>query len=100
MATFYGCMHRALEYFVCAPSEILFDNAITDESDRVGVIVRFNENLLWLASTYGFTPKACCFIDPESNVKVESCVKYVIRDFYYGCSYNNLRDLNHQEREW
>lgn len=100
MATFFGCMHRAFEYIGGVPSEILFDNAKTVVSERVGGIVRFNENLLWLAATYGFTPKACWIKDPESKGKVESSVKYVKRDFYYGCSYNGLRDLNHQAREW
>lgn len=59
MATFFGCMHRAFEYIGGVPAEILFDNAKTVVSERVGGIVRFNENLLWLAATYGFTPKAC-----------------------------------------
>src|SRR5690606_1144811 len=44
MATFFGCMHRAFEYIGGVPSEILFDNAKTVVSERVGGIVRFNEN--------------------------------------------------------
>ena len=100
MATFFGCMHRAFEYIGGVPAEILFDNAKTVVSERVGGIVRFNENLLWLAATYGFTPKACWTNDPESKGKVESTVKYVKRDFYYGCSYRNLEDLNIQALQW
>jgi hypothetical protein len=96
----YGCMHRAFEYIGGVPSEILFDNAKTVVSERVGGLVRFNENLLWLAATYGFTPKACWTNDPESKGKVESSIKYVKRDFYYGCSYNGLGDLNRQALEW
>ena len=53
-----------------------------------------------MAATYGFTPKACLIKDPESKGKVESSVKYVKRDFYYGGSYIDLSDLNHQAREW
>ena len=100
MATFFGCMHRAFEYIGGVPSEILFDNAKTVVSERVGGIVRFNENLLWMAAVYGFTPKACWTNDPESKGKVESSIKYVKRDFYYGCSYNGLGDLNRQALEW
>ena len=58
MATFFGCLHRAFEYLGGVHSEILFDNAKTVVSERVGGNVRFNEHLLWMAATYGFTPKA------------------------------------------
>ena len=47
-----------------------------------------------------YTPKACWTNDPESKGKVESSVKYVKRDFHYGCSYNGLGDLNRQALEW
>ena len=100
MATFYGCMHRAFEYVGGVPREILFDNAKTVVSERVGGVVRYNENLLWLAASYGFTPKACWTNDPESKGKVESNVKYVKRDFHYACDYFDLQDLNVQARQW
>jgi transposase len=100
MATFFGCMHRAFEYIGGVPREILFDNTKTVVSERVGGLIRFNENLLRLAATYGFTPKACWTNDPESKGKVESSVKYVKRDFYYGCSHFGLEDLNLQALQW
>ena len=77
MATFYGCMHRAFEHIGGVPSEILFDNAKTVESERLGGIVGFNENLLWMAATHGYTPKACWTNDPEYKGKVERSTKYV-----------------------
>ena len=52
MATFFGCMHRAFEYIGGVPSEILFDNAKTVVSERVGGIVRFNK----IHSTTGEVP--------------------------------------------
>ncbi len=100
MATFFGCMHRAFEYIGGVPREILFDNAKTVVSERVGGVIRYNENLLWLAASYGFSPKACWTNDPESKGKVESNVKYVKRDFHYACSYSDLLDLNFQARQW
>ncbi len=100
MATFYGCMHRAFEYVGGVPREILFDNAKTVVTERVGGVVRYNENLLRLAASYGFRPKACWANDPESKGKVESSVKYVKRDFHYACSYSDLQDLNVQARQW
>jgi transposase len=100
MATFFGCMHRALEYVGGVPREVLFDNAKTVVSERVGNVVRYNEELLRLAASYGFSPKACWTSDPESKGKVESNVKYVKKDFYYARSYSSLQDLNHQAWKW
>jgi len=57
MATFFGCMHRALEYVGGVPREIVFDNAKTVVSERVGGVVRYNEHLLRLAASYGFRPQ-------------------------------------------
>jgi len=39
-------MHRALEYVGGVPREIVFDNAKTVVSERVGGVVRYNEHLL------------------------------------------------------
>src|SRR5690606_1386048 len=72
MATFLASMHRAFEYIGGVPAEVVFDNAKTVVAERVGGVVRYNENLLRLAATYGFEPKACWAYDPESKGKVES----------------------------
>lgn len=77
-----------------------FDNAKTVVSERVGNIVRYNEDLLRMAATYGFQPRACWARDPESKGKVESNVKYVKRGFYYARTWSDLADLNHQAVAW
>jgi transposase len=100
MAVFNGCLHRALNYVGGVPATILFDNAKTVVSERVGTAVRFNPELLETALAYGFTPKACWVKDPESKGKVESNVKYVRRGFYYAREFDNLADLNDQARTW
>ena len=74
MATFISCMNRAFEYIGGVPREVLFDNAKVVVSERVGKIVRFNQNLLQFALSSGFTPLACWTNDPESKGKVESQV--------------------------
>lgn len=100
MATFMASMHRAFHYVGGVPTEIVFDNAKTVVSERVGTVVRFNENLLRMALEYNFTPKACWVSDPESKGKVESNVKYVKRGFLYGREYRDLEDLNGQALDW
>lgn len=100
MAVFNGCLHRALKYINGVPSTILFDNAKTVVSERVGTAVRFNPDLLRSALAYGFTPKACWVNDPESKGKVESNVKYVKRGFFYAREFDGLEHLNNQAKEW
>ncbi len=57
MATFLSCMNRAFEYIGgVPPREVLFDNAKVVVSERVGKIVRFNQDLLHYALSAGFTP--------------------------------------------
>lgn len=99
-ATFLSCLHRALFYVGGVPQEILFDNAKIVVSERVGTIVRFNENLLHFALSCGFKPKACWTYDAESKGKVESVVKYVRRNFFYGLEFVDLTDLNQRVLNW
>ncbi len=100
MATFLSCMHRAFGYIGGVPREVLFDNAKVVVSERVGSVVRFNENLLHLSLAYGFIPRACWINDPETKGKVESQVKYVRRGFFYGRKFKGLDDLNRQSLAW
>ncbi|WP_066632635.1 IS21 family transposase [Desulfolucanica intricata] len=67
MAVFNGCLYRALQHVGGVPATILFDNAKTVVSERVGTAIRFNLELLQNAIAYGFTPKACWVNDPESK---------------------------------
>lgn len=100
MATFLGCHERALRWVGGCPHRILYDNAKTVVSERVGSVVRFNPDLLRFAAAWGFKPDACWTHDPESKGKVESSVKYVHRDFFYGGQFTDLADLNRQVKDW
>lgn len=100
MATFLSCMQRALDYIGGVPREIVFDNARVVVSERVGKIIRFNENLLHFSLSFGFTPRACWTYDAESKGKVESQVKYVRRGFFYGREFSDLSDLNRRVLTW
>lgn len=99
-ATFLACLHRALVYVGGVPREILFDNAKTVVSERVGGVVRFNEDLLRMGIAYGFTPRACWVQDPESKGKVESQIKYLRRSFFYGTEFKDRQELNQKVRVW
>jgi transposase len=100
MATFLASLARALEYVGGVPQVILFDNAKTVVSERVGTVVRFNEDLMNFALHAGFTPRACWTNDPESKGKVESGVKHVKKGFFYGLEWTDIDDLNLKGRDW
>lgn len=100
MATFLACHKRALEYIGGCPHVIVYDNAKTVVSDRVGSVVCYQADLLRFAASYGFKPRACWAYDPESKGKVENAVKYVRRDFHYATEFSSLDDLNRQVRDW
>ncbi len=78
LATFFASLHRAFDYIGGIPQTLLFDNAKTIVSERVGSTIQFNRNLLKVALTYGFMPRACWVEDPECKGKVENCVKSII----------------------
>jgi transposase len=97
---FLNSLHRAFTYIGGIPKSILFDNAKTIVSERVGSTIRFQSDLLQYAATVGFKPKACWVEDPESKGKVESTIGYVRRDFFYGQTFTSFDDLNRKAREW
>jgi transposase len=97
---FLNSLHRAFQYIGGVPKNILFDNAKTVVSERVGSAIGFQVDLLQYAATVGFEPKACWVEDPETKGKVESTVGYVRRDFFYGQTFSSMDDLNRKAREW
>lgn len=100
MATFLDCHHRAFHYFQGVPTEVIYDNARTVTEERVGSLVRFQQDLVYFASHYNFRPHACWVLDPESKGKVESSVSYVRGNFFYGRIFRNLEHLNQEARNW
>jgi len=100
IVTLLGCLKRALEYIGGVVRVILFDNAKTVVAERVGSVIRFNQDLLRFAACYGFRPDACWVNDPESKGKVDGSIQYVKRDFLYA---QELRDpviLNQKALQW
>ncbi|MGZ8937500.1 MAG: IS21 family transposase [Halobacteriota archaeon] len=97
---FLHCLQRAFEYVDGVPKTVLFDNAKTVVSERVGGSVRFQGDLLQYAIRMGFQPQACWVEDPESKGKVESTVKYVSKDFFYGRTFESLEEMNRLALNW
>jgi transposase len=95
------CHIAALEAIGGAPREILYDRmktAVIGE-DADGLVV-YNRALVDLARHYGFQPRACRPYRPKTKGKVERPFRYIREDFFLGCSFRNLDDLNAQLRHW
>ncbi len=100
MVTFLTCLRHALEYIGGVPQTVLFDNAKTVVSERVGSVIQFSEDLLRFAARYRFRPEACWMQDPESKGKVENSIGYLRRDFFYGRPIIDVESLNREALEW
>lgn len=98
--TFLSCHERAFQYFEGVPLEVIYDNAKTVTEERVGSVVRFQQDLLYFSQHYGYRPHACWVMDPESKGKVESSVNYVRGNFFYGRVFRNLDQLNKEVLLW
>jgi transposase len=98
--TFMQCHQNAFKYFGGIPREIIYDNAKTVVSSRLGEVVSYNTKFMEYAGHNRFRPRACWAYDPETKGKVERLVGYVQKSFLYGCEYDGLADLNRQSLEW
>jgi transposase len=94
-------MHNeALSYFDGCMEECVYDQtklvAIKEEFREVW----FNEEFYRYASVAGFDIRVCEGYDPESKGKVESGVKYVKNDFFYGEEFASLDELKKRLLNW
>jgi len=91
---------EAFRYFDGVVEECVYDQtklvAIREEFREVW----FNEEFYRYATFSGFDIRVCEGYDPESKGKVESGVKYVKNDFFYGEKFIDFNDLTQSLREW
>jgi hypothetical protein len=94
-------MHNeALCYFDGCMEECVYDQtklvAIKEEFREVW----FNEDFYRYASVAGFDIRVCEGYDPESKGKVESGVKYVKNNFFYGEEFASFDELKKRLLNW
>ena len=105
---FYGMRMRefkqghmeAFEYFGGVPAKVLHDNLKTGVSERLGSLIRFNDQFLEFASHYAFTPKAANIRRGNEKGRVERAIQYVRTSFFAARQWSNIVDLNAQALEW
>ncbi len=72
---------EAFAYFGGVPRELLYDNLKSVVLERVGEHVRFNPQILELASHYCFAPKPCAVYRGNEKGKVERAIQYIRTSF-------------------
>jgi transposase len=98
--TFIHMHDEAFSYFGGVVEECVYDQtklvAIKEEFREVW----FNEEFYRYATYSRFDIRVCEGYDPESKGKVESGVKYVKNNFFYGEEFDNLEDLKRHQLKW
>lgn len=91
---------EAFNFFNGVTSTVLHDNLKTGVSERVGKIIRFNDQFLEFASHYGFNPRAAGVRKGNEKGRVERSIGYVRTGFFEGRKWTSLADLNAQALAW
>jgi transposase len=90
----------AFEFFGGVPRIILHDNLKSGVLERIGSIIRFNEDFLKVCKHYLFEPRAVNVRRGNEKGKVERSIRYIRDNFFAGRSWTTLEDLNSQALEW
>ena len=103
MENLFQGLEAAFLSFGGIPAELLFDQLkaviIKDERDDGGRILE-NTEFPRFAHHWGFRIRACRPYRALTKGKVERPVSYGRRGFFYGRTFLNDDDLNHQARSW
>jgi len=91
---------EAFQAFRGVPRDCLYDNLKSAVLERQGGAIRFNPQLLELATYYRFEPKPVNVARGNEKGRVERAIRYIREGFFTARSYVSLEDLNAQAREW
>lgn len=91
---------EAFEHFNRVPREILYDNLKTAVIERVESAIRFNSDLLDLASHYRFAPRPVPVARPTSKGRVERAIRYIRTSFFAARDFSSIEQLNEQAALW
>lgn len=100
MANFLRGHVDGLSFFGGAPRKLLYDNLKSAVVERSGNAIRFNEQLLQLATHYGFEPRAAAPRRGNEKGVVERSIRYVRDSFFAAREFRNIGRLNDEARAW
>ena len=79
---------------------VLYDNLKSAVLERQGDAIRFNPELLALASHYRFEPRPVAVARGNEKGRVERSIRYIRDSFFAARAFTDLADLNAQARVW
>lgn len=91
---------EAFEFFGGVPRTVLHDNLKTGVSERLGKLIRFNDQFLEFASYYTFNPRAANVYRGNEKGRVERAVQYIRTSFFEGRKWTDISNFNSQARDW
>jgi transposase len=91
---------EAFAAFGGAARVVLYDNLKSAVLERQGDAIRFNPELLGLASHYRFEPRPVAVARGNEKGRVERAIRYVRDSFFAARTFTDLADLNAQARAW
>lgn len=88
-------------FFHGAPKELVHDNLKTAVIERIGGIIRFNEEYLHFLRPFHITPYACGIGDAQAKGKIEKGGVHYVRYNFWPCrTFDDLDDVNAQATQW
>jgi transposase len=92
---------NAFIFFGGTPSELVHDNLSTAVVERVGTIIRFNEDYLHFLRPFHIRPYACGVGDASAKGKIEKGGVHYVRYNFWPCrTFTGLDDVNTQAWQW
>jgi transposase len=99
-AAFFQGHVEAFQAFCGVPRECLYDNLKSAVLERQGAAIRFNPQLLELATHYRFEPKPVNVARGNEKGRVERAIRYIREGFFTARTFTDIDDLNAQARAW
>ncbi|MDZ7722499.1 MAG: IS21 family transposase [candidate division KSB1 bacterium] len=88
-------------FFGGAPKELVHDNLKTAVIERIGDIIRFNEDYLHFLRPFHIRPYACGIRDASAKGKIEKGGVHYVRYNFWPCrTFADLDDVNVQACKW
>ena len=100
MAFFQQGFVDAFDFFEGSPHVILHDNLKSGVIERVGSIVRFNQDFIDISKYYLFEPRAVNIRRGNEKGKVERSIRYIRDNFFSGRTFTTLEQFNKEALDW
>lgn len=82
------------------PRVLLYDNLKSAVLERRADAIRFHPTLLALSAHYRFEPRPVAVARGNEKGRVERAIRYIRDNFFAGCQWSDIDDLNAQADAW